>query len=434
MIISKDGKNLDTLPLNKNNEFGGILKKTAGAGFMMFKHPPENQMVYLEKGDSIMVYLNTFSFDESINFSGRGAEKSNFLTNLYLLNQKNNDLILSYYKTKPSEFAKKTDSIREYRRSQLNKLKEKYQFSEDFFQLANTAINYEFYDLRERYLFLIRKYYHQYTKDIPADFDDYRSNISFNNKNLQDYYLYLNFIDDYLRTKSVEYCEQHNIKDRECYNLNNYNNIIRRIMLVDSLIQNQNIRNNFLNRLAAQGIIFAHTKENIRGVLDTLAKINYSGEQKDQLTQMAIIQQSLLPGNNIGNLQLINTKQDTVLLKNITKKPVVIYPWSVNYPAHHLWQHKVIQNLKIKYPEVEFIGVNVDKNQNQDWLHAIENNHYASDQEFRLAQIRINEDLLRNYINKLIFIDPHGVIKQEDAQLNSPEFEDKILEFINSEY
>lgn len=430
VIISKNDIDLDTLYLNENNQFGSTLKNIE-AGLYVFKHPPENQIIYMEPGDSILVWVNTLAFDESINFSGKGSEKSNFLTNLYLLNQQDNDFILNYYKLEPSEFAQKTDSIRNERQQQLIELDKKHGLSEDFIELANSSIDYEYYDLRERYAFLIRKYYREFVKKIPNKFHEYRKDISFNDKKLEEYYVYLNFIDDYLRTKSLEYCDENNITDQNCYNLNSHDNIKQRMILADSQIQNKNIKNIFLDRLAAQGIIYSQTTENIQAILDLMTKINYSGEREADLRVMAMIQEELLPGYNIGGLKMTTISKDTIQLKDILKKPVITYYWSVNSQGHHKWQHKMIEDLREKYPEINFIGINIDKNQYDSWVNVIKNNSYDPKFEFQLTRIRVENKLRKNYLNKLLFIEPSGIIARGDAQLNTPDIETKILEFIS---
>jgi len=430
VIISKNDVNLDTLYLNDKNQFGGTLKNIK-AGLYVFKHPPENQIIYIEPGDSTLVWLNTLAFDESIYFSGKGSEKSNFLTNLYLLNQQDNNFILNYYKLEPSEFAQKTDSIRNERQQRLLFLDKKYGLSEDFKKLASSSIDYEFYDLRERYAFLIRKYYREFVEKIPKDFHQYRKEISFNDESLQEYYVYLNLIDDYLRTKSLEYCDENNIETQDCYNLNSNQNTKRRIVLADSIIQNKKIKGIFLDRLAAQGIIYAQNSENIQSILALLTKINYSGERLADLRQMATIQREFLPGYNIGDLKLSTTSKETILLKDISRNPIIAYYWSVNSQGHHRWQHKIIEDLRVKYPEIDFIGINIDKNQFEPWVNVIKNNSYDPKFEFQLINIRLEDKLLKNYLNKLIFIETSGKIARGDAQLNTPDIETKILEFIS---
>ncbi len=151
VVLFKKDVVVDTFYLDAKNKFGG---KLVGAekGLYVFKHPPENQVIYLEPGDSTLVLLNTLDFDESLSFSGTGAAKSNFLNNLYLLNQQNNDFILSYFKLDPTDFAHKTDSIKEFRNSQLETWNKRNLFSDEFIGLAQAAINYEYYHFKRAVL------------------------------------------------------------------------------------------------------------------------------------------------------------------------------------------------------------------------------------------------------------------------------------------
>lgn len=87
VVLLKRDVVIDTFYLDNKNKFGGKLVD-AEKGLYVFKHPPENQILYLEPGDSTLLLLNTLEFDESLTFSGSGAAKSNFLNKMYLLNQK----------------------------------------------------------------------------------------------------------------------------------------------------------------------------------------------------------------------------------------------------------------------------------------------------------------------------------------------------------
>ena len=430
VVLLKKDVVVDTFYLDHQNKFGGKLVN-AEKGLYVFKHPPENQIMYMEPGDSTLLLVNTLEFDESLTFSGSGAAKSNYLNKMYLLNQDNNDLILSYYKLDPKVFAAKTDSIRERRKQTLEKVHSRNNFSKDFYELANATINYEYYDLRERYALLLRKHSREYIKQIPANFHDYRKEISFNDDQLEDYYVYLNLIDDYLRTRSLEYCDEKNIKDAGCRDLSNYNNIKRRINLVDSLIEHERIKNTFVDRLAAQGIIYAKSREELIAILELLKEIDYKGTRLEDLKQMAGIQNALFPGNNLGEMSLLNTKLDTVQLKDISNKPKISYHWSVNAQRHYKWQHKVIKDLRKKYPEIDFIGINIDKDQNTEWTSVIKNQSYPARYEYKLSIVRVNEVLLKNYLNKLIFLDSNGKIVRGDVQLNSLDYETSILEFLS---
>ncbi|MBT8271853.1 MAG: hypothetical protein KJO25_07405, partial [Bacteroidia bacterium] len=63
----------DTLYLDANNRFSYKLENL-NPGLYSFVHGGEYQVVLIEPNDSIMIRLNTYDFDESLVFSGRGAK------------------------------------------------------------------------------------------------------------------------------------------------------------------------------------------------------------------------------------------------------------------------------------------------------------------------------------------------------------------------
>ncbi len=428
VVISRENKTIDTLFLDEKNQFGKDYKDLE-PGIYTFKHPPESQIMYMEPGDSLVIWLNTMSFDESLNFSGEGAEKSNFLLDMFLKNQGNNDLILTYYKIEPKEFAKITDSIKQQRLSRLEELKEKNEFSDEFLRIARASIDYEYYDLRERYTFLIRKYYNDFSEKIPKDFNNYRNQIDFNDEELQDYYVYTNLIDDYLRSKSIEQCSVKHKDHKKCFNINTYKNIERRILLIDSLSNIKPLKNEFLDRLAAQAITMAERESRLDSVLNLLERIDYPNIKSAR--ELAEIQKNYFVGNSLKNLQAQGTDGEIITYDQVIKKPTITYAWSIYAPAHHRWQHQIIADLKKKYPELNFVGVNIDLGEREEWLRTIETFGYDKDSEYQIVRRTHSKETYKKYLNKVIFVNTDAVIVRGDIQFGSPEFEQDILEFLN---
>ena len=428
IVISKENETIDTLFLDGKNQFGKDFQNLE-SGIYTFKHPPESQIMYMEPGDSIMIYLNTLAFDESLNFSGEGAQKSNFLLDMFLQNQTNNDLILTYYKIEPSEFARITDSIKQQRISHLEQLEETNEFSEEFLEIAKASIDYEYYDLRERYTFLIRKYYNNIAEKIPEDFNNYRKEIDFNNKQLQDYYVYTNLIDDYLRSKAIEHCAKTHKDKKRCYNINTFKNIERRMLLIDSLSEVESLKNEFLDRLTAQAITMAERESRIDSILNLLEKIDYSNIETAR--QMAEIQKHYFVGGSLNSLSAETTSGEIVTYGELINKPTMTYAWSLYAPSHHRWQHNIIENLKEKYPELNFIGVNIDLGDREEWLRTLETFGYDKSSEYQITKRRYSKESYKRYLNKIIFLDKNGKIVRGDIQLGTPEFEEELLEFLN---
>ena len=75
------------------------------------EHLPENQMLIIESGDSILSRANMSDFNGSLFFSGKGAAKNNFLMDTYLKLQNEISFLSSKYSLSGKDFNKIIDSL-----------------------------------------------------------------------------------------------------------------------------------------------------------------------------------------------------------------------------------------------------------------------------------------------------------------------------------
>lgn len=429
LILKRGNKVIDTIPLGADNKFHYQIENPE-QGLYIVKHPPETQNLYIYPGDSLLFRVNTLAFDESIHFSGIGSKRNNHMKEMFLLDENNTDLILSYYKTNPEVFAKKTDSIYSERLRKLEEMSQKGNYPDDFVQLAQKVIQYESYDLRERYLYLIHKYYKSYVKEIPDSFTDYREVVDFNEKTLQCHPAYQRFIDDYLINKSLQWCAKSGNDYNDCSSLTNNENVLFRIREAAKLLKLPELQNHFLTKLGVQGVAMANNREQMIAVLDLLEKLNYNEKDLQDLRQMANIQLAYIPGTTLGTARLIDIEGEQVTLDRVVNKPTIIFLWSL-FNRNHQKDHETIRDLRRKYPEINFVGVNVDAGETADWKKAVQENGYNIEREFKLGQTQINKKFFQYYLNKLLFLDASGKVVIGDAFINSPDLENRILEFLN---
>ncbi|MDO9595661.1 MAG: hypothetical protein Q7J19_11765, partial [Lutibacter sp.] len=145
VLFLKDEKVLDTLLLDENNRF---LKKIPSLqeGLYTFKHGNEFQYVYLAPSDSVLVRLNTWDFDQSLVFSGKGSAKNEFLINLFLQNEKEENMMYQNFDLNEQDFHAKIDSLSKDRFAIYNDFfSNEGQVSKGFKKLANTAIYFPLY-------------------------------------------------------------------------------------------------------------------------------------------------------------------------------------------------------------------------------------------------------------------------------------------------
>lgn len=430
VTLEHNDKVIDTIPLDNQNNFGYEFSQDKESVYT-FKHYPERQSVYLKPGDSTVLRVNTLEFDESLSFGGSSSTENNFLIDMFLLNEQDNDLILSYYKISPEQFIEKTDSIRNLRLQKFEKLKKDLEFTPYFKNIAESTIEYEHYDMRERYAFLIKKYVPKKFEEFPDDFFDYRSKVNFNDTDLVSNFSYMRFLDNYLRNKSIEICETEN---RDCFDLNDHQNLKRRLNLVHELFENDYLKSNFFNRLIRREIVFSQTEEQLEETLSIIEKFDIASLDKEELHQLTHIQSKYLIGKSLKNMSLRTPGMDTIELHDISKsKPTVMYTWSaLSFDSKKNNLNK-IKELREKYPEINFISVNLDFQNPGLWRNALKGFNSPSQTEFQvIPDVPSNTyGFFRNYLNRAYIIDKNYTLANNSLSLFDPKLESYILAVLN---
>ncbi len=429
IVVKHNGMVLDTIFLDAQNRFSYKIENVQ-KGLYLIQHTPETQNIYLSPGDSLLLRANTVAFDESLHFSGTGDDHNNFLAEMFLQDEGNAQLLLSFHEYAPGIFLHKADSIKSLRLDALGKTSKKRKFSEDFVCLAESIIEYENNDLKERYSYLVNKYYKEYSRQFPEGYYEYRSNADFNSEKMQCSPGYKRFIENYLINYSLSWCANSGLDEADCYDLNNVNNVTSRLRKAGELIQVPNLRRTILEKIAVRGIVMAKSREDIITILEELKAQDIPTEDLDKMRQLGTIQLAYLPGTSLANVSLLNMEGKLVKIGDVVEKPTAIFLWSV-FDEGHVEEHELIRQFRKKYPEVDFIGINLDMGEEPAWRVAVRQNSYDSGSEYQLGATRIKEDYFRYFLDKILLINPSAEVVVGDSYLTSPEFESHILEFLN---
>jgi hypothetical protein len=394
---------------------------------MVFKHPPEYQTFFIQPGDSLSFRLNTLDFDESLVFNGDSSVENNFLMNMYLMNEDNNELILSYYKISPDVFVDKTDSIKSKRIKKLKELDRENDFCNEFLEIAKKSINYEFYDIRERYVFLLKKYFPKKAELIDDSFFDYRKSVNYNDADLISHFGYLRFLDDYLKNKSVDKCIENKENEQQaCFELNSFNNIHERLKLVDSIFEHQDLKKKFLERFFAQEFVYASTKNQLDSALKLLNQAEIDAERKKELIEFGKFHEKFIVGQKIDQLPLKNHNKDTVRVEKYANKPyTAIHVWSCNKPILNKNRFDLINKMRKKHNHINFIGINIDYNNHKLWQKNVRRHNLIRHHELQAVNTQ-NSKYYNYYLNRFTLINQNGKVIAADI-LNT---ENDIKEFI----
>lgn len=431
VVLLKENKIIDSIKINQNGHFNYSFKLEK-PGLFTFKHAHEFQTIYLEPQDSLKFRINTLEFDKSLVFSGTSATENNFLIENYLLNQKNSDLILSYYKISPQEFEFKTDSIIKSREDKLKSLNNKFNLTSTFMNLAQKSIDFEFYDMRERYVFLLNKYNPQQTENLSESFFQYRNQIDFNDNNILHHIGFQRFLDNYLKNQSIKLCKKRK-QSQDCFNLNSYSNLDNRIQLVDSLIESKYLKNRFLERFIQEEIIYAKAPNHLNHINQLIKEHDFSISEKKRLKSLVDFQSNLIVNSNLKHVKIKTRDLKTHQLEDVmNKNQAVVYSWSIESPSHHKLRIRKIQELKKTYSEIQFIGINIDYQNPDKWLDAVNSYDSNINNEFLIIP-QNNAPYYRNYLNKIFFLDKNCVIKKSEIILSNKDFDHHLESFVLSE-
>lgn len=395
-------------------------------GIYFFSHN-EYQAVFIEPGDSIMLRVNTVEFDESLSYTGTGADRNNFMMDLFLLNEKENESMPEMYLLSPADFETRLDSLMSYRNMLYTNFKENRRVSKQFEEVAKASLNFDIYSKKELYLSAnARKKVYNEDLNIPEHFFNHRKQIDMGNENLRSYYPYYRFLSFYLDNLAFE-----KYKDSSPYDRNSYEHNYHKIHLIDSLITNDSLKNRLLRSAATRYFLHAKNEKDERKLLDRFLALNTSIVDHKEVAYLAEATINLTPGHTIPNIKLLTAENTVKDLHSAINRPSVIYFWSSKSIKHYKNIHTRASELKSKYPEYSFIGINLDDHFKK-WLKVVKNSGYDANSEYQMENFEDAEmKLVIDSMNKAMIVDADGIILNGNTNLFDISIEGELLGFLN---
>ncbi len=434
VILSYADKIIDTLKLNSKNRFLYKFKdfKTGLYSFSLQSAITlEYQTVFLEPNDSIIFRLNTSDFDESLVYTGIGAKKNNYFINEFLQNEINEKKIYKYCLLSPEKFESKIDSLKQIKYKKLDAFKNKYKTSNLFNKIAKTNIDVSYYSSKEIYPIM---HYRHNKKDIinaiPKDFYSYRKTINYNDEFLKNDYNYIKFLrnssdNQAIRTHLVHSNNEPFSRWSLCYNLD-------RLTLIDSLIVNTQIKDDLLYNYTIDYLTKSKNAKNNEAILNFYLSKSKNATNKEFISSYALSIDKLRIGDKLPNVSILNFNNEVIDINTLISSPTVMSFWSNKHYSHFKESHKKIKELKVKYPEVRFIAINVDECGLPTLKKSLKINHFAFDDEYKFKDSEHSiKTLAIQPITKTIIIDKHKKIVNSNTNIFSLNFEEQLLGLIN---
>ena len=192
--LLKDEIVIKNIKINSDGIFSSSLDNLSN-GLYNFVHLPEFQYLIIEKGDSLVLRLNSLDFDESLVFSGKGSSKNNYLIDVFLEHEEEEDYVKSNYKSSKRVFKQIIDSLKNIKTKHYSNYKSSIKTNYISDLIINHAILIPLYSHIENYIILNKK---NHSTNV-SFFNNYRNKIDLNIYELSHFKPYL----DYITLKSI---------------------------------------------------------------------------------------------------------------------------------------------------------------------------------------------------------------------------------------
>jgi hypothetical protein len=417
----------DTIALNMENEFTLNLKKVSKPGLYTFWHAAEYQSIYIEPGDSVALFVDTKSFDESLAFSSGHAKENNYLIDMFVKMEEANKAFLPQYKKEPAAFLDLITARANKQIEQLHKDAKKQNFSKDFVPLVEQIIWLNNYNKKERY---VAAHYGSSAKPctakVPETFYDHRETIDLENVD----YLNNNSFKAYLNSLIANKTREKLLERKK--DSSNLSYALTRLQVTNDLLLNDTMRELYLLNYTRNYLRNAKDQETPQAVLKSYLSLSKNENNEAFMQAFATSFKTTRTGNDLADLLLKNDTDSEVMLGAIVAKPSIIYYWSSKDETYNMQVHLTVADLRKKYPEFDFIGINTDEGNSINWRNTLSSMGLETKNEYQVASD--NNYNLSNVLKgskRAILIDEDLTILDSNLNLLHYKIETTLLGYVS---
>ncbi len=430
IIVTDHDQLNDTLPLDERGVFAAAYEGIT-SGLYSISYPGEYQSFYLEQGDSLSLRANTKAFDETLAFDGSHAKENNFLINLFTDIENGNMALLDIKSKSPKLFYDKVVEIKEMRLEKLRKVGSKNKFEERFMDFAQFIIKLNSYYELERYPLVRKKnLYMDPSFQFPDGFFSHRERVDLDMPKLLNNYAYRPYVNALVSNLAYKKATLKNPNEK--INFKGYSYNMERLKVIDSIFDDQELLNIFAAGEIRNFIRSRKSAEEINQLVEDFLDISKDQTTNEEIAQMAATYMDLEPGSKLPNFELRDVENRKMKLSSHVDQLTVLYYWSIQDRDYALGIHDQVMDLQIKYPEIEFIGINIDDVNYDTWQDAIANNNFRNSKEYQLYDKSvINRQLALRNSNRSMVIGKNLTIIDPNINLFYYKIETTLLGYIN---
>ena len=408
VVLYSNDKVIDTLLLNDRNKFLGTYDNL-NEGLYYFQHGNENQYIYLEPKDSLMLRLNTWDFDESLVFAGKGAERNNILIDIFLETESERKAFYQLNKLQSKAYKSKLDSIVAFKLHTYNDYIEKHpKETESYFKILKTALIYPIYSRVERYpinhVYISRK--DSFPK-IETSFYEYRSHLNYNSNSLMYYAPYAGYMTSYLY--NVTYAMGHQPMKEEFSS----DFTLDLLKTIDTNISSKNSKNALLKRTVIDHFYRKSSCNLDQKVFNTFFTLSSNKKDKVLVKNLVADNRVVRKGDEIKGFKISDFTNQPINIEDFTiNRNSVLLFWGKKYISKSFISSRV-PYLQRKYPLLNFAVVEIDgDNTNRIKNIDIKNQYFINSKTLK-------NNFLSSKMHRTILVNKNGIVENGYAAISS---------------
>jgi hypothetical protein len=339
---------IDSIELNSENKFFKNLENIQ-PGIYRIEHIPENQYVIIESGDSLWIRVNVEDFKESLSFSGKGSSKNNFLVDMSNLSDYENDFLSQIYNQESSDYKFAIDSLMDEKKviwEHFNKSVNQKTLGRN---ITKASIKYNYYNKLERYALLKGR---KWSKDEREEYFSYRDEVNLNDSELSLFEPYVTYLMNYFNEKTLDSGEIY------FYEKNNTDFNIKKLLIIDSKINDPYLKNNLARATAIEEILNFKNNDLHDEFIDYYTYVNTSTRYLEEITKLYRDIEKMKKGNILPEVNILNFNGDIISsTEEFIGSKTIIYFWSQTQMNHYRRTIRRVEELKQNYPEYRFVGI-----------------------------------------------------------------------------
>ena len=408
VVLYYQEKPIDTLYLDSNNMFMGSFTDMK-EGLYYFIHGIENQYMYLEPKDSLMIRLNSWDFDESLVFAGKGADRNNMLIDCFLAYEKERSFFYDTYTKNPQEFKNQVDSLLKTKMTTYENFVLNYpEETEGYKQILKIALTYPTFGRIERYpIAHVKAHKKDEFPEIDKAFYEFRGEVAHNHSDLMYYPPYSNYVRNYLynQTYALGHKPMH-----DHYSSKFTNDLLQTI---SNNIECETTRNAFLKQTVISHFFNKSSCELNQDTFDTFLSLTSNDNDKKLINNLLSDTKSVHENKKLAPFKVTDYNGVSHNINKVIKgKNSFLFFWNPEYVSESYITSR-IKYLTKNYPEVQFIEIKMN-GESKNHIRAMDIKH-----QFYLNQESAAHAFLTSKLPRAIVVDKKGNVKNCYASISS---------------